>query len=238
MLCLLLLLFSSTKKKEKTKRAPHFIFFPSVRTNCIFSSCCGIRKCDMYCTPACSHGKRVLSTQPIDLSWEVGGLTDRPIWGGVISILIYCNGLLSLLLLSLSLSVTPSSSSSSRRCDVFWSSKMKPGSVLSFLRRRGSHADCNYFLPGTGSVWRTKCTQNTLVTIRLACTKYVPRAHTHTHTEADKHTITSAQAHFHTHTHYNKLQLLLLVVLSCCDYSQRESDLLINATNAVCFLAI
>lgn len=130
---------------------------------------------------------------------------------------------------------------------------MKPVSVLSFLRRCGSQTDCNYFLPGTGSVWRTKCTQNTLVTIRLVRTKYAPharpRTHTHTHrqTSTHNHKRTGTFPQTHAHIHKNKLQmntdtkqaqLFLLVVLSCCDYSQRESDLLINATNAVCFPAV
>lgn len=125
---------------------------------------------------------------------------------------------------------------------------MKPVSVLSSLHRRGSQTDCNYFLPGTGSVWRTKCTQNTLVTIRLVLYKICVA---HTHAQTSTHMITSGQACFrrrvHTHTQKKKswmskdtkrAQLFPPVVLSCCDYSQGEIDLLINATNAVCFLAI
>lgn len=39
-------------------------------------------------------------------------------------------------------------------------------------------------------------------------------------------------------TDTEQVQLFPLVVLLYCDSSQREIDLLINATNAVCFLAI
>lgn len=153
---------------------------------------------------------------------------------------------------TVSLSVTPSPPPLlPGRCDVLWSSKMKPVSVLSFLRRRGSQTGCNYFLPGTGSVWRTKCTRNTRVTIGPVCTKYMPRAHTHTH--ADKHTHdqkrtgvfpqtrTCARAQKQTadeHRHQTSPTFFPPVVLSCCDYSQGEIHLLINATNVVCFLAI
>ena len=77
-------------------------------------------------------------------------------------------------------------------------------------------------------------------------------AHTRAHTQTGTHMITSGQACFHRRVHTRKkkkkkswmskdtkrAQLFPPVVLSCCDYSQGESDLLINATNAVCFLAI
>lgn len=69
-----------------------------------------------------------------------------------------------------------------------------------------------------------------------------PDEHTHDH----KRTGMFPQTRAHTHTKKKtwmskdtkRAQLFPPVVLSCCDYSQGEIDLLINATNAVCFLAI
>lgn len=112
---------------------------------------------------------------------------------------------------------------------------MKLVSVLSFLRRSGSQTGCNYFLPGTGSVWRTKCTQNTLVTIGLVCTKHVLHTHTHDHKRTGMHTHKNK---LQMNTDTEQAQLFPLVVLLYCDSSQGEIDLLINSTNAVWFLTI
>lgn len=129
-----------------------------------------------------------------NLLWEVGGLTHVQYeveWLAFSSV-----GLIFLLLLSLYLSITPSLRLFPGQCDVFWSSEMRLFPVLSFLRCSSSQTDCNYFLSGTGSVWRTKCTQNTLVMIGLVCTKCKLRTQTDKHTHDHKR-----QACFHRHLH-------------------------------------
>lgn len=102
----------------------------------------------------------------------------------------------------LSLSLLPG------RCDVLWSSKMKLAPVLSFRRGCASQTDCNYFLPGTRSVWRTKCTQNNLVTIGLVCTK-ICAAHTlvQAYEHAWSHKRTNAFSQTRAHRHKNKSQM-------------------------------
>lgn len=106
-------------------------------------------------------------------------------------------------------------------------------SVLSFHRGR---AGCNYFLPRTGSAWRTKCPHQNP---RDNQAGFPLQNMWHARTGGGAHIITGGQACFHTHAQTNtdakRAQLFLLVVLSRCDYSQRAADLLINATNSSLF---
>lgn len=157
----------------------------------------------MYCTSARSHGKCALSTQPIDLSWEVGGLTDRPIRGGVISILIYCNGLLSLLLLSLSL------------CHPLLPLLFFPGDVTSSEAVKWSRVLCcpsSVAAAHTQTViifcqGRDQCGEQSAHKTPLWQSDWFVQnmfhVHTHTHTQRQTGTQSQADRHISTHTHTN-----------------------------------